>query len=170
MALTMLVTLDKSEFSEKILATAGRIAAETRAKVILLHVFPPVHDVARSSIATGPGGTVHASAYAGVAPPETSLQQVESATQAAARAQTETLAYLQPLASHFESLTVECVAREGAHPAEEILRTAESQGVDLIAMATHGRTGLAHVLVGSVAAAVVRSGKFPVVLVRPLGA
>lgn len=167
MAMTMLVTLDGSEFGEKILATAGRIAAETRSKVVLLRVFPPVHDVARSSIAMGSGGTAHSAAYAGVAPPETNIQQVETATQAAARAQAEAAQYLQPLTSHFEGLEVECVARESAHPAEEILHTAESHGVDLIAMATHGRTGLVHVLVGSVAEAVVRSGKFPVLLLRP---
>jgi nucleotide-binding universal stress UspA family protein len=42
-------------------------------------------------------------------------------------------------------------------------------GADLIAMATHGRTGLARVLVGSVAAEVLRRTACPVLVVRPVG-
>jgi nucleotide-binding universal stress UspA family protein len=52
-------------------------------------------------------------------------------------------------------------------PAEEILRIAASRDVDLIVMATHGRTGLAQTVFGSVAARVVGSGIRPVLLVRP---
>jgi nucleotide-binding universal stress UspA family protein len=46
--------------------------------------------------------------------------------------------------------------------ADEIVTYARSRGVDLIIMGTHGRTGLAHVLVGSVAERVVRSAPCPV--------
>jgi len=51
--------------------------------------------------------------------------------------------------------------------AEEILAAAKAHQVDLIAMATHGRTGLAQVIFGSVAARVLGSGIRPVLLVRP---
>ncbi len=56
-------------------------------------------------------------------------------------------------------------------PAEEIVRYAEVAEIDLIIMGTHGRTGLAHALMGSVAEQVVRTAPCPVLLVRaPKGA
>ena len=51
-------------------------------------------------------------------------------------------------------------------PAEEILRVAQGEAVDLIVMGTHGRTGLRHVLVGSVAEAMMRSAPCPVFTVK----
>jgi nucleotide-binding universal stress UspA family protein len=51
-------------------------------------------------------------------------------------------------------------------PAEEIVRYADFCDVDLIIMGTHGRTGLAHALMGSVAEQVVRVAPCPVLLVR----
>ena len=47
-----------------------------------------------------------------------------------------------------------------------ILETAEAVGAELIVMATHGRTGLAHVLLGSVAERVVRHAPCPVPVTR----
>ena len=51
-------------------------------------------------------------------------------------------------------------------PFQEILDTAKKQQVDLIIMGTHGRTGLQHVLMGSVAYKVVRLAPCPVLVVR----
>ncbi|MBI4517411.1 MAG: universal stress protein [Deltaproteobacteria bacterium] len=51
-------------------------------------------------------------------------------------------------------------------PFQVIVDTAERLKADLIVMATHGRTGLSHVLLGSVAERVVRSAACPVVTVR----
>jgi universal stress protein A len=51
-------------------------------------------------------------------------------------------------------------------PAEEILRLAQDEGVDLIAMGTHGRTGLRHVLMGSIAETVMRAAPCPVFTVK----
>jgi nucleotide-binding universal stress UspA family protein len=51
-------------------------------------------------------------------------------------------------------------------PFREILDTAKMQQVDLIIMGTHGRTGLQHVLMGSVAEKVVRLAPCPVLVVR----
>jgi nucleotide-binding universal stress UspA family protein len=50
-------------------------------------------------------------------------------------------------------------------PAEGIIKTAESWGADLIVMGTHGRTGLLHLLLGSVAEQVLRHSKIPTVVV-----
>jgi nucleotide-binding universal stress UspA family protein len=50
--------------------------------------------------------------------------------------------------------------------ATEIMSFAESKAMDLIVMGTHGRTGLAHLLLGSVAERVVRGASCPVLTVR----
>ncbi len=51
--------------------------------------------------------------------------------------------------------------------ADEIVRLARQEQADLIVMATHGRTGLIHLLMGSVAEAVVRCAHCPVLTFRP---
>lgn len=51
-------------------------------------------------------------------------------------------------------------------PYEKILETAEAQQVDLIVMATRGRTGLSHLVLGSGAERVVRLATCPVLTVR----
>ncbi|MDH4092893.1 MAG: universal stress protein [Cyclobacteriaceae bacterium] len=50
-------------------------------------------------------------------------------------------------------------------PADGIIKTAESWGADLMVMGTHGRTGLMHLLLGSVAEQVLRHSKIPTVVV-----
>ena len=57
---------------------------------------------------------------------------------------------------------------EGA-PFVEIVRAARSEQADLIVMGTHGRSGLRHALLGSVAEKVVRKAPCPVLVVRPPG-
>ena len=51
-------------------------------------------------------------------------------------------------------------------PFLEIIHTAKAENVDLIVMGTHGRSGLAHVLMGSVAERVVQKAHCPVLAVR----
>ena len=51
-------------------------------------------------------------------------------------------------------------------PAETIVHFAHEHGADLIVMGTHGRTGLSHVLLGSVAEKVVRLAPCPVLTVK----
>ena len=58
------------------------------------------------------------------------------------------------------------VVRRG-DPPKEIVRYAREEGADLIVMATHGRIGLAHVFLGSVAEKVVRRSPVPVFTVKP---
>jgi nucleotide-binding universal stress UspA family protein len=53
------------------------------------------------------------------------------------------------------------------NPALEIRRFAEEEGMDLVVMATHGRTGLRHIVMGSVAEKVVRQSNVPVLTVKP---
>ncbi len=67
--------------------------------------------------------------------------------------------------SDIERLRPEYAVRIGT-PAEEIVRYADEREVDLIIMGTHGRNGVAHLLLGSVAEHVVRAAPCPVLLVR----
>jgi nucleotide-binding universal stress UspA family protein len=60
---------------------------------------------------------------------------------------------------------VHAEVREGA-PFQEIIVYAREKQIDLIVMGTHGRTGLAHVLMGSVTERVVRKAPCPVLTVR----
>ena len=52
------------------------------------------------------------------------------------------------------------------NPAAEILRAANDNGAGLIVLGTHGKTGLLHVLMGSVAEQVVRKAACPVLTVK----
>jgi nucleotide-binding universal stress UspA family protein len=54
-------------------------------------------------------------------------------------------------------------------PYDEIVRLATNEGVGLVVISTHGRTGLAHVIIGSVAERVVRHSPIPVLTVKPQG-
>ena len=49
---------------------------------------------------------------------------------------------------------------------EEIIRFAESKGADLIVMATHGRSGISHMLMGSTAEQVIRKASCPVLTLK----
>ncbi|HEY7519862.1 MAG TPA: universal stress protein [Methylomirabilota bacterium] len=75
--------------------------------------------------------------------------------------------YLASLASRLRArgITASCEVRVG-RPAERILEAARETGADLIAMSTHGRTGLGRLLFGSVAEQVLREAQVPVFLMR----
>ncbi len=62
-------------------------------------------------------------------------------------------------------IETEVVVRDGK-PFVEIVRFAREEAVDLIVIATHGRTGLSHAMMGSVAEKVVRKAPCPVLSVR----
>jgi universal stress protein A len=55
----------------------------------------------------------------------------------------------------------------GGIPESVIVELAVELGIDLIVMATHGRSGLAHLILGSVAEAVIREAPCPVLTLRP---
>ena len=52
-------------------------------------------------------------------------------------------------------------------PADEILKTVESEGIDLVIMGTHGRRGLERTVIGSVAQNVVQKSSAPVLVINP---
>ncbi|HYG68383.1 MAG TPA: universal stress protein, partial [Anaeromyxobacteraceae bacterium] len=59
------------------------------------------------------------------------------------------------------------IAKAIGDPATEIVRFAKDPGADLLVMGTHGRSGLEHALMGSIAERVLRRAHCPVLTVRP---
>ena len=69
-----------------------------------------------------------------------------------------------------KNLTVETLTLvEVGLAAEKIIEAAKEKDADLIVMTTHGRTGLSHALMGSVAEKVVRQAPCPVLTIKPKG-
>ena len=140
---SILVPTDFSEGTESVLQAAGSILHPDKdARLVLLHAYHlPVEFTAL--------GTV----------PMTPRLYADAADQA--REKLEELA--KPLRAL--GIRVETVAREG-YPPTVIEEEARAQQVDLIAMGTHGRSGLRHLLLGSTAERVVQHAPCPVLTVR----
>ncbi|MBV9175001.1 MAG: universal stress protein [Chloroflexi bacterium] len=92
------------------------------------------------------------------------VDQQEQAARQGARDYLETTA--QRLRAQYPGAHITTDVRIG-QPAEGIVAAAVDRVVDLVVMATHGRTGLRRALMGSVAGAVLRTGSTPVMLVHP---
>jgi len=140
----ILVPTDFSAHAESALSTALDLAKQFDASVTLVHVFKPI------ALAFPDPSAVYNSALAADAMNETA----------------KTLNRMRDEASAKASTAVEAVLRTGS-PTHEIVDFARSNGFDLIVMGTHGRTGLAHMLIGSVAERVVRTAPCGVLIVRP---
>lgn len=86
------------------------------------------------------------------------------AEEAIAQLRSEAETTLDQLTAMFGSNDLIRFTPEGT-PTEEIIKTAEAWDADLIVMGTHGRTGLLHLLLGSIAEHVLRHSKIPVLVV-----
>lgn len=133
----ILFPTDFSHTSDAALALAVSLARERGARLLIVHVEEP-------PAAYGEGGM-----YYGMADPATEdLQRM--------------LAAIVP-----DDSTVPYEHRLLAgDPASAIPQVAEDEGVELIVMGTHGRTGLLRLLMGSVAEAVVRRAPCPVLVYK----
>jgi nucleotide-binding universal stress UspA family protein len=136
-----LVPIDLSAYADQALAYAIRLASTLEAHMTLLHVMQPLP---------------MAGVDMGVTLPAPYLQEVEAEVQ---RSMEAALARVTAA-----GLIGECVVLYGV-PFQEIVDTAKARQVDLIIMGTHGRTGLLHVLLGSVAEKVVRLAPCSVLVV-----
>jgi nucleotide-binding universal stress UspA family protein len=141
----ILVPVDFSDSSQVAMSKACDLARDFDAEVHLLHVVEFVSAVHHPMTQLGP---LH--------------QQVLFQLKAAA---TEELQKLPP--TEFGPKRVVRAVRTG-HPTSEIAAYAREKGMDLIVMGTHGRTGVSHFMLGSVAERVVRVAHCPV-LVVPTG-
>jgi len=68
---------------------------------------------------------------------------------------------------HPASVRVETVVLESMSPVQALLEFVKSNSTDLVVLATHGRGGVSHLLLGSVAEKLVRLSPVPVLVVRP---
>jgi nucleotide-binding universal stress UspA family protein len=139
----MLVPLDGSDLAETILPLVEQVAGPLEAEVILLRVVEPV-------------STAEALVSAGVVSPATLARHELEAKRY--------LAQVEPRLSK-KGLRVRTRIALGP-PAEAILGAVKTSGADLVAMTTHGRSGLGRVLFGSVAESVLRASRVPVLLMR----
>jgi nucleotide-binding universal stress UspA family protein len=157
----ILVTLDGSPASEAIIPAVVRIAAPG-AEVALLTVtdVPP-------AVIRGVGPLVAAGAAGGAA--QLAVRKtVETRDQAMNHVREQQKRYLGEAAKPLRvaGITVSTHVAFG-DAAEEIVSFARRKNVDVIMMATHGRTGLAEVLFGSVVSRVVREAHMPVTVIHP---
>jgi len=66
-----------------------------------------------------------------------------------------------------KGIRVETVVLEAASVGDAILKYARDNGTDFILMATHGRGGIRHVVMGSVAEHVMKASALPILIIRP---
>ena len=140
----ILVPLDGSIRAEEILPHVEAVAMRFAAQVIFMQVIESPHSVAVSP----PGST---------RPKHVVFEELAG----------EAENYLQALCDEFSAKGINCgrVLMDGP-VVESIILVAERQGADLIAMASHGRSGLSRVFYGSVAAGVLQRVDRPLLIIR----
>jgi nucleotide-binding universal stress UspA family protein len=92
---------------------------------------------------------------------------VETSGQALERIEQEAKEYLQHVGRQFDPIHPEAVVLVGEDVDEELARFAKEQKVDIIAISSHGRTGLGRLFVGRHAQWMMEHGVAPVLIVRP---
>jgi len=139
---------DFSEDSNLALTYAQELAVKFSADVVLLHVDQPLAPVMMTPEL---GPSMDVGAMGRIAEEQRMLAQKE----------------LDKIAGKLREggLKVKVQLKVGS-PFLEILHAAQSENADLIVLGTHGRTGLAHVLMGSVAERVVQKAPCPVLTIR----
>lgn len=164
---TILIPLDGSDFSRAVLPTVQRLFPADRFDLLLLRVAPEPEGV------TGrpPRPVVAESAQLLAFESDREAEYAQHpiyATQAWEAAKAELRVELEPTARQLRQAgyQVRTEVRFG-EPAQEIADLVEEEPVALVAMATHGRTGLMRLVLGSVAEKVLRSLRVPVLMVRP---
>jgi nucleotide-binding universal stress UspA family protein len=151
---SILVPLDGSERSEAALPHAAALARQFDARVVLYRAVE-----APGLVSAGAAGPL----AGGVAPPAPTIEMVQLEREAQAAA----IAYLERHARELLAQSIVTTTRVGEGPdvAEQLLEISREEGTDLIVMTTHGRTGLARLLFGSVAESVLRRAAVPVLLI-----
>lgn len=140
----ILVPLDGSELAEQVLTQVMELANSTGAEIVLLRVPDvPVYDYLMTI-------------------PELGSKMREQAEDDARN-------YLARLGEEFRAMGLKVQTHLASRGAvyTTILEVAQELRVDMIAMSTHGRSGLARLVMGSVADDVVRHARMPVMVMRP---
>ena len=141
------VPVDFEEGSDVAVQHAISLASALGAEVHLLHVWQPPPYVVPEMVVTVPGGGTQ------------SFDEFMSQ-----RTRRELEAFVKP---HLLEEEVPVVLHvDTGTPKDVIVRYLQEHSTDLVVMATHGRTGLMHALMGSIAEYVVRHQVCPVMTVR----
>jgi nucleotide-binding universal stress UspA family protein len=143
----ILVPTDGSTLSRKAIKGAVQLARQQKARLTALHVVPP---------------------YEAGMPDEASVLHYLSPQQYAERTRAVAQKHLAVAAKAAEAAGIPCelVQVSGKFPYEEILRAAQRKKCDLIYMASHGRRGIARLLLGSETSKVLAHSKIPVLVCR----
>ena len=160
----IMIPLDGSDLAEAILEPAAKVAAASTAEVHLIRVLTQstIH-----STRVEPLPSEHVSGGPVPIPRRPDPAAAETEGQALDRLRHEAEDYLKEIAARFFPRGAQELVVIAEDPAEQILNHAREEEVDLIAMATHGRTGLARLLMGSVAHTLLQARAAPLLLVRP---
>ena len=142
---TILVSVDFSDVTLKVVKAAVHLAKPFQSKIILVHVFEPGPPL--MSIGGAPDGVPLAQTPGPAGSPN----------------YTEMFVGLQEMISSI-GLASTTVELEGI-PADLILAQAEGSRVDLIVLGSHGRGPLSHLFLGSVADGVLKRARCPVLIV-----
>ncbi len=144
----IVVPLDGSTWSERAIPQAAEIAREHDAELVLIHVYQsPVSEYT----------------------PQIALAGQQQMAEQTYEQMHEHLLALRNMLRHQGVRAREYLIRSN-NPAQAICDFVESEeGVSMVVMTTHGRTGLTRWLFGSVAQSVIKKVRCPVTLVRPDG-
>ena len=140
----IMVATDFSECSSQAVDYACGLASGLGSKLVLIHAIEPVY---------------FAGAFYG---PDASVPML---TEEQRRAAQEAMANLEEELKK-RGVAVEDVVIASGPPHQMIIEEAADRKVDLIVVGTHGRGGVAHLLLGSVAERVVRTAECPVLTIR----
>ena len=135
---------DFSPLAKAALPHAVGLAAEADAELVLLHVLPSLAAYATPEVSGALSVSLQRKTRVAA---QRELRRLETQVKA-------------------PNIRMHTVLTEGV-PFDQILRAARRLRCDLIVLATHGRTGLVHTIMGSVAENVLRRAPCPVLTVRP---
>lgn len=143
---TLLVPIDFSDASEKVVSVAGELAGALGGKVVLLHIVEPV----ATYVPVGASMDVITATPSSVQPEDTAapLERLETLAEPLRKAGVET----------------EAAALIGL-AVDDILSQAENRQVDFIVLGSHGHGALYHLFSGSVVTGVLKRTAVPVIVV-----
>jgi nucleotide-binding universal stress UspA family protein len=143
----ILVPTDFSKYADTILRTAVDIATTYDSNIYLLHAID--NTISRKSIDYG-----------------ISYEEIKQIEENSINAATEKLKKQTAAITKTDKVKIIPYTKIG-DPAEVILKEQKAKKIDLIIIASHGRSGIVRYLMGSVATKVAKSSKGPVLLVKP---
>ena len=149
----ILIPLDGSKLGEAALSYVeeliSRLAPEEKVEITLFHVI--------TTVKHGP----HMPAMGGVVSVPYNEEELAEMKDAATD-------FLNKVSEGLrnEKVTVMCKVSVSENPADEIIKAEVEVNADLVAMSTHGRSGISRFAIGSVADKVLRGGTVPVLMVR----